>query len=92
MIGIKTPINSAYNIAKVLGTGSVSKPMSDVNNLLLTHKSVGKLRAKPITTEGKTNMKPWIMIIETIPDLLSPIILITPNSNVFDSTLIMSNE
>jgi hypothetical protein len=53
---------------------------------------VGTANANPVMTDGTTNMKLYNMIMLIIPDLLSPTILITPNSKVFDSTLIISNE
>jgi len=33
IIGIRIPINSAWNMANELGTGVISKPMSSVNSI-----------------------------------------------------------
>lgn len=46
----------------------------------------------PKATAGNTKTKLLNAIINMIPVLLRPTILITLNSNVFDSTLIISNE
>ncbi len=47
---------------------------------------------KASTMAGRTNIEHCRNIMSTIPLLLSPIILMIPVSNVFDSSLIRSSE
>lgn len=79
-------------MAVVLGIGSFGTPRSEVNRKLYKALKIGKLKAKPNTIAGNTNIKACSSIIMTMPYLLSPTMRITPISNVLVSTLIMSNE
>jgi hypothetical protein len=64
--------------------------MSFVNKIVLTKYKAGIEVAKPKMTAGMTNMKLYKTIMLIIPLLLSPTILMIPNSNVLLSTLIIS--
>ncbi len=64
--------------------------MSFVNSIVLTKFKAIIEKKNPKMTPGITNMKLYKTIMLIIPLLLSPTILIIPNSNVLLSTLIIN--
>jgi hypothetical protein len=90
--GIKIPIPKAIHTEYAVGRGEVSSPISSVNTTENRPPIAGTDSTNPTITEGMTNMKLCIITMVTMPVLLRPTILITPNSKVFASTLIISRE
>jgi len=66
--------------------------MSELKTAVKSAYKPGNDNKNPTKTDGSTNMKLYKIIMLMIPDLLRPTILMTPNSNVFVSTLIIRRE